>query len=134
MHIRPTVKNISNSSHSAQSNNPAQHKHAASSIQHTDRAPPGTTTPGQSGAGSNSNQEALCTPKSLSTTGTPPSDHPVSHPGHPRRVIPPLCRSTAGALYSPSRQGNQCQGYLENKSVPKNSLDLSFCIRFSPTE
>ena len=42
----------------------------------------GATTPGQSGSGSNGNEEMLCILKRSSITGTSPSDRLVSYPGH----------------------------------------------------
>ena len=39
-------------------------------------------TPGQSGPGSNANEEVLCIPQSSSITETSPSDCLVSYPGH----------------------------------------------------
>ena len=49
-----------------------------SSIQPTDRALSGITIPGQSGPGSNGNEEVLRIPQSPSNTETSPSDCLVS--------------------------------------------------------
>ena len=45
-----------------------------------DRTLSGTTTPGQSGPGSNGNEEVLCIPQSSSITGASPLDGLVSYP------------------------------------------------------
>ena len=52
------------------------------SIWPMDRALSGSTTLGQSGPGSNSNEGVLCIPQSPSITGTSPSDCLGSYPGH----------------------------------------------------
>ena len=43
---------------------------------------PGTTTPDQSGPGSNGNEEVLRIPQGPNITRTSPSDCLVSYPGH----------------------------------------------------
>ena len=53
-----------------------------SSIWSIDRALSGSTTPGQSGHGSNGNEGVLCIPQSSSITGASPSDCFVSYLGH----------------------------------------------------
>ena len=50
-----------------------------SSVWLIDRTLSGATTPGQSGLGSDSNEEVLCIPQSSSMTRTPPSDCLVSY-------------------------------------------------------
>ena len=45
----------------------------------------GSTSPGQSGPGSNGNEEVIRIPQSPSITGTSPSDSFVSYPGHSMR-------------------------------------------------
>ena len=42
----------------------------------------GTTTPGQSGPGSDDNEGVLCIPQSANITGASPSDCLMSYPGH----------------------------------------------------
>ena len=66
----------------------------------------GATTPGQSGPGSDVNEEVLHIPQSSSTAGTSPSDCLVSYPGHSLGGVLPLCREAVGVFYSPSRLGN----------------------------
>ena len=51
------------------------------SIRSIDKTLSGTTTPGQSGPGSNYNEGVLRIPQSSSVTGTSPSDCLVSYPG-----------------------------------------------------
>ena len=53
-----------------------------SSIQPIDRALSGASIPGQSGPGSDDNEEVLHIPQSSSITGTSPPDCLVSYPGH----------------------------------------------------
>ena len=53
-----------------------------SSIWPKDRTPSGATTPGQSGPGSDGNEEVHNIPQSSSITGTSPSDCLVSYPGY----------------------------------------------------
>ena len=50
-----------------------------SSIGHIDRTLLGTTTPGQSGPGTDGNEGLLCIPQKSSITGASPSDCFVSH-------------------------------------------------------
>ena len=52
------------------------------SILPLDRTLSGATTPGQSGPGSDGNEEVLRIPQSSSIIGTSPSDSLVSYPGH----------------------------------------------------
>ena len=52
-----------------------------SSIWHIDRTLLGAITPGQSGPGSDGNEEVLCIPQSTSITGASPSDCLESYPG-----------------------------------------------------
>ena len=56
---------------------------------------------GQSGPGSNVNEEVL------SITGTSPSDCLVSYPGDSWGGVLPLCRCAVSVFYSPSRQGKR---------------------------
>ena len=60
-----------------------QFKCQNSSIWLIDRTHSGTTTPGQSGPGSDGNEEVLYIPQRSSITGTSPFDCLVSHPWHP---------------------------------------------------
>ena len=53
-----------------------------SSIRPIDRTLSGATIPGQSGPGSNSNEEVLHIPQSPRITGTSTSDCLVSYTGH----------------------------------------------------
>ena len=53
-----------------------------SSICPIDRAQSGATIPGQSGPGSNGNEEVLHIPQSLIITGTSLSNCLMSYPGH----------------------------------------------------
>ena len=53
-----------------------------SSISPVDRALTGATTPGQSGPGSDGDEEVLCIPQSFSITKASSSDGLVSYPGH----------------------------------------------------
>ena len=53
-----------------------------SSIWPIDMALSDTTTPDQSGPGSDGNEEVPCFPQSSNITGTLPSDCLVSYPGH----------------------------------------------------
>ena len=64
----------------------------------------GTTTPGQSEPGSDSNEGVLHIPPKPSINGTTPSDCLVSYIGHSLRVLP-LCRGAVGVFFSPSRLG-----------------------------
>ena len=70
-----------------------------------DRNLSGTTTPGQSGPGSDSNEGVLRIPQTPSITGTSPSYCLVSYPGHllGGGLIP--CRGAFNLFFSPSRQG-----------------------------
>ena len=82
-----------------------------SSISPIDRTLTGATTPGQSGLGSDGNEEVLCIPQSSSITGASPSDCLVSYLGHSLREVLPLCRDTVSVFCSPSQLG-QCQAVL----------------------
>ena len=62
-----------------------------------DSALSGATIPGQSGPGSNGNEEVLWIPQSSSITGASPSDCLVSYPGH----------SLGGGL-TPMKRSNRC--------------------------
>ena len=74
-----------------------------SSIQPIDKALSGATTPGQSGPGSNGNEGVLHIPQSSSITGTPPSDHLVSYPGHSLGGgVLSRCRGAISVFYSPA--------------------------------
>ena len=64
----------------------------------------GATTPGQSGPGSNGNEEVLHIPQSFSITKTSPSDCLVSYPGHLLGKLP-FCRGEDGVFCSPSWLG-----------------------------
>ena len=58
-----------------------------SSIQLIDRVPPGATTPGQSGPGSDGDERVLHILQSCLITGTSPSDCFVSYPGRALVVV-----------------------------------------------
>ena len=77
-----------------------------SSIWPIDSTLSGTTTPGQSGLGSDSNEGVLRLPQRSIINGTSPSDSLVSHTGHLLGRVLPLCREEFGVFYSPSRLGN----------------------------
>ena len=62
----------------------------------------GATTPGQSGPGSNGNEEVFRIPQSSSFAGTSPSDCLVSYPGHSLGGFLPLCRAAVSVFYCPS--------------------------------
>ena len=90
-----------------------------SSIQPIDRALSGTTIPGQSGPGSNGNEEVLHIPQSSSITGTSPLDCSVSYLGHSLGGSP-LCRGAVGVFYSPSRLDKikvECPNITENSTT-----------------
>ena len=70
-----------------------------SSIWPIDRTLSGATTPGQSGPGSNGNEEVLRIPQSFSITGATPSDFLVSYTGHPLEESYPLAEMQS--VYSP---------------------------------
>ena len=67
-----------------------------------DRTLSDATTPGQSGPGSDGNEEVLHIPQSSSITKTSLWDCLVSYP----RYLLPLCRDAVGVFNSPSLQGN----------------------------
>ena len=63
----------------------------------------GATTSSQSGAGSDGNEGALCTPESSSITGDSPSDYLVSYLGHSLGGgILLLCKDAVDVFYSPT--------------------------------
>ena len=67
-----------------------------------DRTLSGVATPGQSGTGSNGNEEILCIPQSSSITGASPSDCLMSNLGKSLgREVLHICRNPVGLLYSP---------------------------------
>ena len=68
-----------------------------SSIWPIDRTLSGATTPGQSGPGSNGNEEVFCIPQSSRITGASPSDCL----GHSFGGVLPLCRGAFSVFYSP---------------------------------
>ena len=67
-----------------------------------DRTLSGTTTPIQSGPGSNGNEGMLCIPQSSSFTGTLPSDGVVLYLGHSLDRVLPIYKDSVGVFYSPS--------------------------------
>ena len=71
-----------------------------------DRALSGATIPGQSGPGSNNNEEVLHIPQRSSITGTSPSDCLVSYPGLIGEVLP-LCKGAVSVFYIPSQLGKE---------------------------
>ena len=65
-----------------------------------DRALSGATILGQSGPGSDGNEEVFCIPQSSSIAGTSPSDCLVSYLGHLLGVgVLPLCRGAVSVFY-----------------------------------
>ena len=78
-----------------------------------DRTLSGATTPGQSGPGSDGNEEILCIPPKSSITGVSPLDCLVSYPGHPLESVLPFCRDAVGVFYRPGPQG-----FLQNHIEP----------------
>ena len=102
----------------------------------------GATILGQSGPGSNANEEVPHIPQSSSITGTSPSDCLVSWPGHFLGEFKPLWRDGVGVFYSPSRMGNTFQGknhqldmmwknfhnnHLNQQDKEKNLPSWKFC-------
>ena len=71
-----------------------------SSIWPKDRTLPVATTSGQSGPGSNGNEEVLCIPQCSSVTDASPSDCLMSYQGHSLGGGLPLCKDTVGVFYS----------------------------------
>ena len=67
---------------------------------------PYTTTPGQSGPGSDRNEEVPSITYISSITGTSPSDCLVSYIGHSLGWVLPLCREAVGVFYGSSRLSN----------------------------
>ena len=82
----------------------------------SDRALSGATIPGQSGPGSNGNEEVLCIPQSSNITGTSPSNSLMSYPEHLLVGVLPLGRGAVGVFYSPSRLGNRTISAKKNLS------------------
>ena len=68
-----------------------------------DRTLSGTTTLGQSGPGSNGNEEVLCIPQISSITVASPSGCFLSYPRYSLRGVLYLCQDAVGVFYSPSR-------------------------------
>ena len=62
-------------------------------------------TLGQSGPGSDANEEVLRIPQSSSITRTSPSDCLVSYPGLHSEEVLPFSREAVGVFYSPNRLG-----------------------------
>ena len=85
----------------------------------------GTTTPGQSGPGSDDNKGVLHIPQSSSITGTSPSDCLVSYSRHSLGGgVLPLCRGAVSIFYSPSRLGKHlCWGSFSNHSNNQYNRD-----------
>ena len=65
----------------------------------------GATTPGQSGPGSDGNEEVLRIPQSSSNTIASPSVYLVSYPRHSLWGVLPLCRGVIREFWIPSRLG-----------------------------
>ena len=74
-----------------------------SSILPIDRTLSGSTTPGQSGPRSDSNNEVLRIPKISSISGTSPSDCFMSYQDN--GGVLSLCRDAVGVFYSPQPTG-----------------------------
>ena len=94
------------------------------------------TTIGQSGSGSNGNEEVLHIPQS-SRTGASLSDCLVSYPGHLLAGgILPFCRDAVGVFYSPSRLGYSCVSiyiyiYIYHNAVPFAWVSLNLLCHSS---
>ena len=71
-----------------------------SSIWPIDRTLSGAATPGQSGPGSDGNEEVLRISQSFSITGTSPTDCLMSYPEHSLRSLTPLQRCSQCILQS----------------------------------
>ena len=95
-----------------------------SSIWPKDRTLSGTTTPSQSGPGSDCNEKVLRFPQSSSITGASPSDRLVSYLGHSLwGGFLSICRDSVSVFYSPnwlgnvkvigSKVGDLCRGWPE---------------------
>ena len=78
-----------------------------SSIWPIDRNLTGATSPGQSGPGSDSNEEVLSILQISSISAASPSDCLVSYPGHSLEGVLPLYRETVGVFYCLSRLGQR---------------------------
>ena len=85
-----------------------------SSISPIDRTLLGVTTPGQSGPGSNSNDEVLHIPQSSSIMGTSPLDCLMSYP----RLIE-WGRGAICVFYSPSQLGKKNNDYNQQHNIIK---------------
>ena len=73
-----------------------------SSIWPIERTLSSATTPGQSGPGSDSNEEVLRIPPNSSIIEASPSDCLMSYPGHSLGKVLPLCREAISGFYSPN--------------------------------
>ena len=69
---------------------------------------PGTTTPGQSEPGSDSNEGVLRIPPRSSITGTSPSDCLVSYPGHSLGRSYPSAEKQLVYFTAPTMWANIC--------------------------
>ena len=80
-----------------------------SSIWPIDRTLSVATTPGQSGSGSDGNDEIIRIPQSTSITGASPSECLVLYPGHSWGVggVLPIYRDAVGVFYNPSQLGRK---------------------------
>ena len=96
-----------------------------SSIWPIDRTLSGTTTPGQSGPGSNGNEGVLHIPQSFSITGTSPSDCLVSYPGHLLGGLTLLQRCSRCILPPTSRLSNT---YKREPQVPPPYLSIYLSV------
>ena len=74
-------------------------------IWHIDKILSGATSPGQSGPGSDGNEEELCIHQSSSITGGLPSDCSKSYPEHSLGDLSPL-RDPVGVFHNPCRLGS----------------------------
>ena len=99
-------------SNSSISNNSIYHKSFVftvemtnSSISNRDRTLLGATTLGQSGLGSDDNEEVLHILQSSSITGASPSDYLMSYPGHLLGQGLPFCEDAVSVFYRPTWLG-----------------------------
>ena len=91
------------------------------SIWPIDRTLSCASTPGQSGPGSDSNEQVLHIPQSSSITGTSPPDCLVSYPGHSlKREVLPLCREAISGFYSSVQMGK-----VLSQAIPSSSASMS---------
>ena len=94
-----------------------------------DRTLSGTTTPGQSGPGSNGTEGGTPHSQSSSITGASPSDCLVSYPGHSLGRILPHRRDTVSVFYSPSQLNTLLKVLLSSITLGASKIS-SQCFFF----